>query len=95
MSLFHFLCFTCYYGVANFVLQDDFVLLFTEFDTQWDQTLLMFFSNLYFNLGYMFIDITMITIGFYTLDTESNIFYYMAFYFTDFFFRFLFKETSG
>ena len=69
--------------------------------------------NIIFNIGYMWIDMTMIVLGFYSFtyqcgdDSEcllkhknsfhiqSNVYYYFAYYFTDLFFRFLFKDSSG
>ena len=52
-----------------------------------------FLENIMFNFGFMWTDIIMIVSAF-TMGTEEDLAYYISFYVSDFFFRFIFKETN-
>ena len=75
----------CYYGFAQFFNADYLIKLLGEGDI---------LSNILFNSGFMYTDLTMIVIGIPGY-TESDYMYYIMFYIADFFFRFLFRQEKN
>uniref|UniRef100_A0A7S3MYS2 Uncharacterized protein n=1 Tax=Strombidium inclinatum TaxID=197538 RepID=A0A7S3MYS2_9SPIT len=72
----------CYYGFLD-LLQGT-----SAFYTSYN-----FLNNIAYNFGFMWTDAIMLLTG-RPGATESDYFYYVAFYATDFVFRFIFKESS-
>jgi len=77
--------FNCYYGITQFFSFSNLAKLITNYDLV---------TNVAYNIGFMYTDIMMLVIG-VPGETTNDYMYYVFFYIGDFFFRFLFKETSN
>ena len=78
-----FLVISCYYGAKPY------------FNTAYFQALLGgdFLLNLLYNVGYLYIDVTMLVTGAFT-PLESDLYYYMSFYGIDAVGRLLFRDGT-
>lgn len=78
----------CYYGFRVFVQPDELENVYSAYS---------FFENFVFNLGFIYTDLLMLTVGWFNKTkptTDTNWYYYMAYYLGDFFFRFIFMAET-
>lgn len=79
------LTYNCYYGIAEFLTVENLELLWLRFDI---------LKNIMFNIGYMYTDIVMLSIG-VPGQTQSDYMYYLFFYIGDLTFRLFFRSESS
>ena len=85
MSLSNKLFYYCYFGGKNQFTAEYFTNLIAQ---------LNILGNLYFNAGYIWTDIILLTVA--TPDTtEEDYMYFVSFYLGDLIFRFIFRQTMG
>ena len=93
MKYFNPISVNCYYGFRTFVTPEEFENMYSTYN---------FFENALYNLGYIYTDIIMLTVGYFNKgnpqikegDTFTNWYYYMAYYIGDLIFRFIFMAET-
>lgn len=88
MKYFNPISVNCYYGFSVFVEPDKITEIYSTYN---------FFENALYNLGYIYTDIIMLMVGYYNAGnptTDTNWWYYMAYYLGDLIFRFIFMAET-
>ena len=88
MKYFNPINVNCYYGFRVFVEPDSLEDVYSTYN---------FFENAIYNLGFIYTDIIMLLVGYYNKEnptTDTNWYYYMAYYVGDLIFRFVFMAET-